>query len=136
MVSSCCPNYTDTSSSIVEYATRDQAQQAIATLSNQSLMGRLVYVREVRLTASLCRSEMLTLVYRIERQNHASLDHQAVAISVAACVVVTKAHPVQVSVALWAALAVLAVVLVAELVDSFTSRMCVTSLLRNCPKDC
>lgn len=34
-------------SRIVEYATRDQAQQAIATLSNQSLMGRLVYVREV-----------------------------------------------------------------------------------------
>lgn len=34
-------------SSIVEYATRDQAQNAIQTLSNQSLMGRLVYVREV-----------------------------------------------------------------------------------------
>lgn len=33
---------------IVEYATREQAQQAIQTLSNQSLMGRLVYVREVR----------------------------------------------------------------------------------------
>ena len=32
---------------IVEYATREQAQQAIQTLSNQSLMGRLVYVREV-----------------------------------------------------------------------------------------
>ena len=32
---------------IVEYATRDQAQQAIQSLSNQSLMGRLVYVREV-----------------------------------------------------------------------------------------
>lgn len=36
-----------TPSRIVEYATRDQAQQAIQTLSNQSLMGRLVYVREV-----------------------------------------------------------------------------------------
>ncbi|PGH26553.1 hypothetical protein AJ80_01682 [Polytolypa hystricis UAMH7299] len=33
---------------IVEYATRDQAQQAVATLSNQNLMGRLVYVREDR----------------------------------------------------------------------------------------
>jgi RNA recognition motif-containing protein len=33
--------------SIVEYATREQAQNAIQTLSNQSLMGRLVYVREV-----------------------------------------------------------------------------------------
>lgn len=32
---------------IVEYATRDQAQQAVAQLSNQNLMGRLVYVREV-----------------------------------------------------------------------------------------
>lgn len=34
-------------SRIVEYATRDQAQNAVATLSNQNLMGRLVYVREV-----------------------------------------------------------------------------------------
>jgi hypothetical protein len=33
--------------SIVEYATREQAQQAINTLSNQNLMGRLIYVREV-----------------------------------------------------------------------------------------
>ncbi|CAG8906364.1 unnamed protein product [Penicillium egyptiacum] len=33
---------------IVEYATRDQAQNAVNTLSNQSLMGRLVYVREDR----------------------------------------------------------------------------------------
>ena len=32
---------------IVEYATRDQAQAAVNTLSNQNLMGRLVYVREV-----------------------------------------------------------------------------------------
>lgn len=36
-----------TFSSIVEYATREQAQQAVNTLSNQNLMGRLVYVREV-----------------------------------------------------------------------------------------
>ena len=34
--------------SIVEYATRDQAQNAVSTLSNQNLMGRLVYVREVK----------------------------------------------------------------------------------------
>ncbi|KAI1760000.1 RNA-binding domain-containing protein [Hypoxylon sp. FL1150] len=33
---------------IVEYATREQAQTAVQTLSNQNLMGRLVYVREVR----------------------------------------------------------------------------------------
>ncbi len=32
---------------IVEYATREQAQNAVNTLSNQNLMGRLVYVREV-----------------------------------------------------------------------------------------
>ena len=36
-----------TVASIVEYATREQAQQAVNTLSNQNLMGRLVYVREV-----------------------------------------------------------------------------------------
>ncbi|QPC64086.1 hypothetical protein HYE67_006317 [Fusarium culmorum] len=33
---------------IVEYATREQAQAAVAQLSNQNLMGRLVYVREDR----------------------------------------------------------------------------------------
>ena len=32
----------------MEYATREQAQTAVATLSNQNLMGRLVYVREDR----------------------------------------------------------------------------------------
>ena len=32
---------------IVEYATREQAQNAVNTLSNQNLMNRLVYVREV-----------------------------------------------------------------------------------------
>jgi RNA recognition motif-containing protein len=32
----------------VEYASREQAQNAVATLSNQNLMGRLVYVREDR----------------------------------------------------------------------------------------
>ena len=42
----------------MEYATRDQAQAAINTLSNQNLMGRLVYVREVS-----CNSP--------HRQNHA-----------------------------------------------------------------
>ena len=34
----------------MEYATREQAQNAINTLSNQNLMGRLVYVREVSIT--------------------------------------------------------------------------------------
>lgn len=37
----------DISIRIVEFATRDQAQQAVNTLSNRDLMGRLVYVREV-----------------------------------------------------------------------------------------
>jgi len=32
---------------IVEYATKDEAQNAIQTLSNRNLMGRLIYVREV-----------------------------------------------------------------------------------------
>jgi hypothetical protein len=40
----------------VEYATREQAQQAVNTLSNQNLMGRLVYVREVNLPAVFSES--------------------------------------------------------------------------------
>ncbi|OAL30412.1 hypothetical protein AYO22_01610 [Fonsecaea multimorphosa] len=44
------PNGMSKGCGIVEYATREQAQQAIQTLSNQSLMGRLVYVREDRET--------------------------------------------------------------------------------------
>lgn len=35
---------------IVEYATQEEAQKAVETLSNQELMGRLVYVREDRET--------------------------------------------------------------------------------------
>ncbi|ORY67071.1 uncharacterized protein BCR38DRAFT_150666 [Pseudomassariella vexata] len=42
------PNGMSKGCGIVEYATREQAQQAVATLSNQNLMGRLVYVREDR----------------------------------------------------------------------------------------
>ena len=40
--------YANGPSRIVEYATKEQAQNAVNTLSNQNLMGRLVYVREVR----------------------------------------------------------------------------------------
>ncbi|KAF4536268.1 Rnp domain-containing protein [Lasiodiplodia theobromae] len=40
------PNGMSKGCGIVEYATREQAQQAVQTLSNQNLMGRLVYVRE------------------------------------------------------------------------------------------
>lgn len=39
----------------MEYATRDQAQHAVNSLSNQNLMGRLVYVREVRIDTSYTR---------------------------------------------------------------------------------
>lgn len=46
-----------TFSRIVEYATRDQAQNAVQTLSNQNLMGRLVYVREVRLNPPVRASQ-------------------------------------------------------------------------------
>ncbi|KAA8894272.1 hypothetical protein FN846DRAFT_913077 [Sphaerosporella brunnea] len=42
------PNGMSKGCGIVEYATRDQAQTAVNTLSNQNLMGRLVYVREDR----------------------------------------------------------------------------------------
>ncbi|KAF2835742.1 RNA-binding domain-containing protein [Patellaria atrata CBS 101060] len=44
------PNGMSKGCGIVEYATREQAQNAINTLSNQNLMGRLVYVREDRET--------------------------------------------------------------------------------------
>ncbi|KAK0724781.1 hypothetical protein B0H67DRAFT_641287 [Lasiosphaeris hirsuta] len=40
------PNGMSKGCGIVEYATREQAQNAVATLSNQNLMGRLVYDRE------------------------------------------------------------------------------------------
>ncbi|KAJ5898873.1 hypothetical protein N7495_003617 [Penicillium taxi] len=42
------PNGMSKGCGIVEYATRDQAQTAVNTLSNSMLMGRLVYVREDR----------------------------------------------------------------------------------------
>lgn len=42
------PNGMSKGCGIVEYATREQAQTAVATLSNQNLMGRLIYVREDR----------------------------------------------------------------------------------------
>lgn len=45
--------------SIVEYATRDQAQNAVATLSNQNLLGRLVYVREVCIHFASCLSLLI-----------------------------------------------------------------------------
>lgn len=44
---------------IVEYATREQAQQAVAQLSNQNLMGRLVYVREVSANILILDAKMM-----------------------------------------------------------------------------
>jgi len=53
---------TDMGYRIVEYATKDQAQNAIATLSNQNLMGRLVYVREVCALQIIASKEMRYLI--------------------------------------------------------------------------
>jgi hypothetical protein len=55
----------------VEYATREQAQQAVNTLSNQNLMGRLVYVREVCFNLS-----WLIYLNRIVKPNLDSRDPQ------------------------------------------------------------
>jgi RNA recognition motif-containing protein len=73
---------------IVEYATRDQAQNAVNTLSNQNLMGRLVYVREVchhnlveRLTVKAHFSSRRTV-----KQSPVS----AAVVKVAVCVVASK----------------------------------------------
>jgi RNA recognition motif-containing protein len=43
------PNGMSKGCGIVEYSTKDEAQTAINTLSNRNLMGRLIYVREVRI---------------------------------------------------------------------------------------
>jgi hypothetical protein len=53
----------------VEYATREQAQAAVAQLSNQSLMGRLVYVREVGGTGFHLGGHSIKAGFRIVRQN-------------------------------------------------------------------
>ncbi|EEB06488.2 RNA-binding protein [Schizosaccharomyces japonicus yFS275] len=42
------PNGLSKGCGIVEYSTRDEARRAVAMLSNQKLMGRLIYVREDR----------------------------------------------------------------------------------------
>lgn len=57
----------------MEYATREQAQQAVNTLSNQNLMGRLVYVREVRIRGcTVCVRVIRLLKPRIGRRNRGS----------------------------------------------------------------
>ncbi|KAM0717950.1 hypothetical protein Q7P37_006282 [Cladosporium fusiforme] len=44
------PNGMSKGCGIVEYSTKEEAQQAIASMSNRNLMGRLIYVREDRET--------------------------------------------------------------------------------------
>ena len=72
----------------MEYATRDQAQQAIQTLSNQNLMGRLVYVREVSDAASVSRLSSNTdqCYARTEKPNLDSQDHLVAGILEGPCV--------------------------------------------------
>lgn len=53
----------------MEYATREQAQQAVAQLSNQNLMGRLVYVREVGGAEFRSEGCAAKVKLRIVRQN-------------------------------------------------------------------
>lgn len=57
-------------SRIVEYATREQAQTAVQTLSNQNLMGRLVYVREVGHPPKFVVMVDTEGGVRIEKRNH------------------------------------------------------------------
>lgn len=59
---------------IVEYATRDEAQNAVNTLSNQNLMGRLVYVREVSTLSN--GKNPVGLIYGISRIARPSPDSQ------------------------------------------------------------
>jgi len=77
----------------VEYATREQAQNAVATLSNQNLMGRLIYVREVRYSTSPRADHSVAKdMRRIVRPNLA-LAHQAVAVEVASLAVPVELLP-------------------------------------------
>lgn len=58
---------------IVEYANRDQAAAAINTLSNQNLMGRLIYVREVSTASNHCMQHALLIIHRTVKPSHASM---------------------------------------------------------------
>jgi len=74
----------------VEYATKDQAQNAVNTLSNQNLMGRLIYVREVSDRASRLNDTCLH-IHRIVSPSLASAAAHLVA-ALVACVVVSEAE--------------------------------------------
>lgn len=70
--------------SIVEYATKDQARTAVDTLSNQNLMGRLIYVREVSAAVNMEPSvARIDTIPRIEKQSHVLVPAEAVAVVVA-----------------------------------------------------
>lgn len=47
------PNGMSKGCGVVEYATASEAQRAIAELSNQTIAGRIVYIREVRTTLAI-----------------------------------------------------------------------------------
>ena len=76
----------------MEYATRDQAQQAVAQLSNQNLMGRLVYVREVRWIVIRLGGCDIKLRSRIVRRSLGSSVPPALAVAdmAVACLVTTQ----------------------------------------------
>lgn len=65
----------------MEYATREQAQQAVNQLSNQNLMGRLVYVREVGETQIRPGGHYVKPRVRIVRRNPGSSVPPAVAVA-------------------------------------------------------
>jgi RNA recognition motif-containing protein len=65
------PNGMSKGCGIVEYSTKDEAQTAINTLSNRNLMGRLIYVREVRIP-TLTHSSSTDTNHRTARLSRAS----------------------------------------------------------------
>jgi RNA recognition motif-containing protein len=67
------PNGMSKGCGIVEYSTKDEAQTAINTLSNRNLMGRLIYVREVR-TSTTTHSSSTDTNHRTARLSRASME--------------------------------------------------------------
>lgn len=57
---------------IVEFASQEDAQRAIRELSEQPLLGRPVFIREVR-TNFMLRTQVTHEGFRIERMSHASV---------------------------------------------------------------
>lgn len=61
----------------MEYANREQAQQAINDLSNKTLMGRMVYVREVSLAPSHKFQKQHTLSSQQDRETEPRFQNSA-----------------------------------------------------------